>query len=164
MQVAKGTQLHGIVGADELQVNSAHHQAAADAPAGIVVNATAPDGVIEGIEAPRYRFCIGVQWHPEFLISEGDAKTASAPSLGAAAPSERTRERDIAKRLARAGLCSRRDAERWIAAGRVKVDGKVLDTPAFIVTDASRIEVDGKPLPDADRARLWRYHKPTESW
>ena len=67
----------------------------------------------------------------------------------------------IAKRLARAGLCSRRDAERWIAAGRVKVDGKVLDTPAFTVTDRSRIEVDGRPLPDADRARLWRYHKPT---
>jgi len=66
----------------------------------------------------------------------------------------------IAKRLARAGLCSRRDAERWIAAGRVKVDGTVLDTPAFVVTETSRIEVDGKPLPDADRARLWRYHKP----
>ncbi|HSQ00830.1 MAG TPA: pseudouridine synthase [Candidatus Dormibacteraeota bacterium] len=66
----------------------------------------------------------------------------------------------IAKRLARAGLCSRRDAERWIAAGRVKVDGKVLDTPACVVTDKNAIEVDGKPLPDADRARLWRYHKP----
>ena len=68
----------------------------------------------------------------------------------------------IAKRLARAGLCSRRDAERWIADGRVKVDGVVLETPAFIVTDQSRIEVDGKPLPQADRARLWRYHKPPE--
>jgi len=67
----------------------------------------------------------------------------------------------IAKRLARAGLCSRRDAERWIADGRVKVDGVVLETPAFVVTDASRIEVDGKPLPEADRARLFRYHKPT---
>ena len=66
----------------------------------------------------------------------------------------------IAKRLARAGLCSRRDAERWIAAGRVKVDGDVLQTPAFVVTDKSLIEVDGKPLPDADRPRLWRYHKP----
>ena len=58
----------------ELEVNSAHHQAAADQPAGVIVNATAPDGVIEGIEAPSYRFCIGVQWHPEFLISEGDAR------------------------------------------------------------------------------------------
>jgi 23S rRNA pseudouridine2605 synthase len=66
----------------------------------------------------------------------------------------------IAKRLARAGLCSRRDAERWIADGRVKVDGVVLQTPAFVVTDQSRIEVDGKPLPQAERARLWRYHKP----
>jgi 23S rRNA pseudouridine2605 synthase len=66
----------------------------------------------------------------------------------------------IAKRLARAGLCSRRDAERWIMAGRVKVDGKLLETPAFTVTDASRIEVDGQPLPDSERARLWRYHKP----
>ncbi len=66
----------------------------------------------------------------------------------------------IAKRLARAGLCSRRDAERWIAEGRVKVDGEVLQSPAFNVTDASLIEVDGKPLPVAERARLWRYHKP----
>ncbi|HEY2874710.1 MAG TPA: pseudouridine synthase, partial [Reyranella sp.] len=68
----------------------------------------------------------------------------------------------IAKRLARAGLCSRRDAERWIAAGRVKVDGVVLETPAFVVTDANHIEVDGKPLPEAERARLWRYHKSPE--
>jgi gamma-glutamyl-gamma-aminobutyrate hydrolase PuuD len=83
VKVARGTQLHGIVGAEELQVNSAHHQAAADSPEGIVVNATAPDGVIEGIEAPAYRFCIGVQWHPEFLISEGDAKLFRA-FLGAA--------------------------------------------------------------------------------
>lgn len=82
--VARGTRLHDIVGADELAVNSAHHQAAADAPAGVVVNATASDGVIEGIEAPRYRFCIGVQWHPEFLISEGDTQLFRA-FLGAAA-------------------------------------------------------------------------------
>ena len=74
VKVARGTQLHGIVGSDQLEVNSAHHQAAADAPNGVVINATAPDGVIEGIEAPAYRFCIGVQWHPEFLISEGDAR------------------------------------------------------------------------------------------
>ncbi len=92
VKVAKGTQLHGIVGAEELQVNSAHHQAAADSPDGIVVNATAPDGVIEGIEAPAYRFCIGVQWHPEFLISEGDAKLFRA-FLGAAAAERGERDR-----------------------------------------------------------------------
>jgi len=66
----------------------------------------------------------------------------------------------IAKRLARAGLCSRRDAERWIAEGRVAVDGKVLASPALTVTEANDIRVDGKPLPAAEPARLWRYHKP----
>jgi 23S rRNA pseudouridine2605 synthase len=66
----------------------------------------------------------------------------------------------IAKRLARAGLCSRRDAERWIAEGRVAVDGKVLASPALTVTEASDIRVDGKPIPAAEPARLWRYHKP----
>jgi 23S rRNA pseudouridine2605 synthase len=66
----------------------------------------------------------------------------------------------IATVLARAGLCSRRDAERWIAEGRVTVDGKVLKTPAVTVTTDSQIRVDGKPLPEPERARLWRYHKP----
>ncbi len=66
----------------------------------------------------------------------------------------------IAKRLARAGLCSRREAERWIIAGRVKVDGKVLDSPACVVTAKSKIEVDEKPLASAEPTKLWRYHKP----
>ncbi len=66
----------------------------------------------------------------------------------------------IAKRLARAGLCSRREAERWIAAGRVKVDGKVLETPACVVTAKSRIEVDDKALAKAEPTKLWRHHKP----
>jgi 23S rRNA pseudouridine2605 synthase len=66
----------------------------------------------------------------------------------------------IAKVLARVGLCSRRDAERWIAEGRVSVDGKVLDSPAVTVTDANDVRVDGKPIPQPERARLWRYHKP----
>jgi len=66
----------------------------------------------------------------------------------------------IAKVLARAGLCSRRDAERWIAEGRVAVDGTVLTSPAVNVTASSAIRVDGKPLPEPDRPRLWRYHKP----
>jgi len=62
--------------------------------------------------------------------------------------------------LARAGVCSRREAERWIADGRVSVDGRVLTTPAVTVSAASEIRVDGSPLPTADRPRLWRYHKP----
>jgi 23S rRNA pseudouridine2605 synthase len=66
----------------------------------------------------------------------------------------------IAKRLSRAGICSRREAERWIADGRVRVDGRKIDTPATLVTDASRIMVDGKPVAAPDRTRLWRYYKP----
>jgi 23S rRNA pseudouridine2605 synthase len=69
------------------------------------------------------------------------------------------RER-IAKRLARAGLCSRREAETWIVAGRISVNGKLLDTPAFTVGPEDRIEVDGAPLPQAERTRLWLFHKP----
>ena len=66
----------------------------------------------------------------------------------------------IAKRMARAGLCSRRDAETWIAAGRVQVNGKTLDTPAFKVTDKDNIIVDGKPLKAKEPTRLFLYHKP----
>ncbi len=66
----------------------------------------------------------------------------------------------IAKVIARAGLCSRRDAETWIRAGRVSVDGRPLTSPAAVVTAESRIEVDGAPLPATAPARLFRYHKP----
>ena len=66
----------------------------------------------------------------------------------------------IAKRIADAGLCSRREAERWIEAGRVAVDGKLLDSSALVVTSASTITVDGRPLPGAQPVRLFRYHKP----
>ncbi len=66
----------------------------------------------------------------------------------------------IAKVLARAGVCSRRDAERLIAEGRVAVDGHVLATPAFKVKAGAKILVDGKPVKEPERARLFRYHKP----
>jgi 23S rRNA pseudouridine2605 synthase len=62
--------------------------------------------------------------------------------------------------LARAGLCSRREAERWIADGRVAVNGRPLASPAIVVTDRDVIAVDGKPIPMKQPTRLWRYHKP----
>ena len=62
--------------------------------------------------------------------------------------------------MARAGLCSRRDAEKWIAEGRVTVNGTVLRTPAYDVKPGDSISVDGTPLPAAERTRLWLYHKP----
>jgi 23S rRNA pseudouridine2605 synthase len=72
---------------------------------------------------------------------------------------EDTSER-IAKRLARAGVASRREAERMIEAGRVRVNGQLLTTPAFTVTGKDRIEVDNEPLAPKEPPRLWRYHKP----
>src|ERR1700755_1495367 len=66
----------------------------------------------------------------------------------------------IAKVIARAGLCSRREAEAWIAAGRVAVDGEKIASPALHVTRADRVAVEDKPLPGAERTRLFLYHKP----
>ncbi|MCO5145217.1 MAG: pseudouridine synthase [Aquamicrobium sp.] len=66
----------------------------------------------------------------------------------------------IARRLARAGVASRRDAEEMIAAGRITLNGKVLDTPAVNVGARDRIEIDGKPIPDIERTRLFLFHKP----
>ena len=76
--VVPDTLLHLICGATELAVNSAHHQAAGAVGDGVVVDALAPDGVIEGIEAPGYTFCLGVQWHPEFSIDPADDKIFDA--------------------------------------------------------------------------------------
>lgn len=76
--VKEGTVLHRVVGTTRVPVNSAHHQAVKDMPAGLVIDAVAPDGVIEGVEDPRRKFCIGVQWHPEFHISPADVKLFAA--------------------------------------------------------------------------------------
>ena len=66
----------------------------------------------------------------------------------------------IAKVIARAGLASRREAEAWIAVGRVSVNGAVITSPALNVTDADKIVVDGAPLRQRERTRLFLYHKP----
>ena len=66
----------------------------------------------------------------------------------------------IAKILARAGVASRRDVERMVAEGRIKVNGKILDTPAVVVSLTDRIEVDGEEIGGIERTRLWVYHKP----
>lgn len=66
----------------------------------------------------------------------------------------------IAKVMARAGLCSRRDAERWIAKGRVAVNGQIIDSPALNVLKTDKIVVDGKVLSEKEPSRLFLYHKP----
>jgi 23S rRNA pseudouridine2605 synthase len=87
---------------------------------------------------------------------------AADPAGGGVRPGEagsRTGER-IAKVIARAGLCSRRAAEDWIEAGRVSVNGKRIASPALDVGPNDVVTVDGTPLPERQRSRLWRYHKP----
>jgi 23S rRNA pseudouridine2605 synthase len=66
----------------------------------------------------------------------------------------------IAKVMARAGLCSRREAEVWIENGRVAVNGELISSPALNVTPTDKIEVDGKALGAAETPRLWLFHKP----
>lgn len=68
----ESTQLLNIAGSSEITVNSSHHQAIKDLGKGLIVNAKAADGVIEGIETPDHKFCIGVQWHPEYLKTPAD--------------------------------------------------------------------------------------------
>ena len=70
--------MHRITGVEELAVNSAHHQAVKEPGAGLVIDARAMDGVIEGIEDARRRFCLGVQWHPEYGLSDGDRRIFAA--------------------------------------------------------------------------------------
>lgn len=80
--VVPGTLLHRIVGATEMNVNTSHHQAVRT-PGRALVNATTADGVIEGIEDASYRFCLGVQWHPEFFIDPGDRRIFDALTAAA---------------------------------------------------------------------------------
>lgn len=112
-------------------------------------------------------------------VSEGRVSSAAKPERGAVeapgaqrrsqgsesdrpAPEGQTKSEGerIAKRLARAGLCSRREAERWVEKGRVSVNGKTLDSPACVVGPGDIVLVDGTPLSEPEKTRLWRYHKP----
>lgn len=86
------------------------------------------------------------------------AKKTNAPAAKEAAPI--LVEGRIAKMLARAGVASRREVERMIEEGRVKLNGKVLTSPAINVTQSDKIEVDDKPVGGIERTRLWLYYKP----
>ena len=69
VEVKAGSRLAALLGAGELGVNSAHHQAVKAVGAGLVITARAPDTVVEGLEAPDHPFCVGVQWHPEAMVA-----------------------------------------------------------------------------------------------
>ncbi len=76
--LAESTLLRTVAGTERIPLNSAHNQAVKDVAPGAIVDAVAPDGVIEGIEVPGKRFCVGVQWHPEYDISPADAALMKA--------------------------------------------------------------------------------------
>lgn len=84
-----------------------------------------------------------------------DKKTKTESGHAAALDGNR-----LAKVIARAGLCSRREAERWITEGRVSVNGKTIRTPAFNVVGTEKVAVDGQPLVERRGTRVWLYHKP----
>jgi putative glutamine amidotransferase len=73
VELAAGSKLAAIAGTHRIPVNSAHHQAVKAVAPGCIASAMASDGVIEAIEDPSRKFCMGVQWHPEFTISPADA-------------------------------------------------------------------------------------------
>ena len=103
----------------------------------------------------------GAKPGPKPARPDGKPAVRKAPAASPALAPETTGSDRIAKVLARAGVASRRDAERMIEAGRVTVNGRILASPALNVTARDQIEVDGKPLAAAEASRLWLYHKPT---
>jgi len=74
IRIEKNSLLHNIVGTEEYMVNSHHHQAVQKLGKGLIASAIAPDGVIEAIEHPKYTFCLGVEWHPEYEKNQEDSK------------------------------------------------------------------------------------------
>jgi putative glutamine amidotransferase len=74
VELVPGTLLHRLADSRHMKVNSAHHQAVKWVPDRVAVNARSPDGIIEGIEVPGRRFCLGVQWHPEYHVDPADER------------------------------------------------------------------------------------------
>ncbi|MBS0242802.1 MAG: rRNA pseudouridine synthase, partial [Proteobacteria bacterium] len=93
-------------------------------------------------------------------LPRGKRPAPERPRRDAVLPGAPAEPMRIAKAMARAGLCSRREAERWIADGRVSINGERIASPARDVGPDDRVLVDGKPLPGAEPVKLWRYHKP----
>lgn len=95
-----------------------------------------------------------------FKAAPKAASAKGAPAAASGAAKGAPKSERIAKVLARAGIASRREAERLIEAGRVSLNGQKLTSPAINVTPRDNIEVDGKPIAGAEPTKVWRYHKP----
>ena len=73
VDIKPDTLLASIVGEQKIDVNTAHREAVVEVPENVTINALSPEGVIEGIEIPKYDFALGTQWHPEFFVDEDTA-------------------------------------------------------------------------------------------
>ena len=99
---------------------------------------------------------------PARVVAHGGAMSRKPDNRAPSAPDLPRREGDrIAKLLARAGVASRREVERMIEAGRIAIDGEVLETPATVLTSLKGVTVDGKPVGAPEPARIFRFHKPS---
>lgn len=78
VHLTPGTRLFQLFRQESLEVNSVHHQAVRDLPPEIIVSAVADDGIVEAIEIPGQHFCLGFQWHPEYLINQGERRLFEA--------------------------------------------------------------------------------------
>ncbi len=102
------------------------------------------------------------QW-PDTLcdITSGFGCICRRGAMGMVKSSGTTERERIARRLSRAGVASRRAAERLVSEGRVRIRGRLCQSPAERVSETDLVEVDDRPIPEVARARLWRFHKPT---
>lgn len=75
VEIMEGSRLYGLLQKMRINVNSLHHQAVQEVPPGFILNALAPDGIIEGIEKSDAKFCLGVQWHPESMETETHSRS-----------------------------------------------------------------------------------------
>lgn len=126
--------------------------------------ATKPGSVTKGKPTGKAAFSAkaGLKQRPVKEVGKSDKPVAKQPAKAATAPVDATGSKPerISKILARAGVASRRDVERMIMEGRVRLNGTVLETPVVNATLEDRIEVDGQPIRGIERTRLWLYHKP----
>ena len=89
VKIIPGTKLRRIVGRDSLEVNTTHHQSVKKLGKGLIVNAAAADGVVEGLESQGHAFVLGVQWHPEFLVHRNNEQRKIFSAFVAACKSDR---------------------------------------------------------------------------
>jgi len=114
----------------------------------------------DGERGPRKSDAGGIRGKRYSADKPGGKPGAKGGGKETKVPAEPKRTERIAKAMARAGIASRREVERLIGLGKVAVNGRILDTPATLVSRDDVITVDGKPVGSAQATRVWRYHKP----